>query len=311
MRIVFDIDDTIVWHTLSLKDKEVLDYQKVCGTKFLNRHAVWVDPLHYVIFPGFLALFRWLNDLNVPFSFFSAARAERNEQLVPLLMKKAFPKRYEEILKDVRIFSRHHCIETTGMSREENAKLQCFLSGMRKKKLAGVVCTEEELPHTLLIEDDYSYMVKGEEKNFVPVQFGVRFYSEEENSFQRNNFLHLHQAYYLCGLFMLIFDLALRKNLPVREAAWEIQVAQSLEPFVHGFRYQRLDQMELYWLGLSVLRQYDPQLRFYLKQPPDEEEWMIKRRKQRTIDQLLKTSAQNDGPPVTPGSAPSSPPNIE
>jgi len=71
----------------------------------------------------------------------------------------------EYVRNNVKIFSREHTIDTTEMSHAEKEKFQPKGMWGQKKKDLTVAVGSEKLKYTLLIDDDETYIVPGQEKN--------------------------------------------------------------------------------------------------------------------------------------------------
>lgn len=258
---VFDLDDTVVSSISYDKEAKLSELQEQLGFDFINNFSVEVLGYPHLIFPGYNALFRWLFDNGHNLYFFSNAIKERNEDLVPKFMKKFFPQDYQNILNRVKIFSRGDCIDTTKIwDQEEKNKYQSYHYGQCKKKLEGIVVEEKELPNTLLIEDDYSYMTCGEEYNLVMVSSGIGFYPYHKDS---EAFQEFHKAYYLCGLFQTMFECISKENFTLVEAAKYVQIDLEGKELNRDFYYPSRGKMDYYKKGLQILKTIDTNLDFY------------------------------------------------
>jgi hypothetical protein len=98
--IVFDIDDTLVKRIKS----DSLD-----GGTFELRLSSESSSHCYILLPGILELLQYLIlEKTLSVAFFSQGIEERNQTLIPIILERAFPDSYREILQKTRIFSRHH-----------------------------------------------------------------------------------------------------------------------------------------------------------------------------------------------------------
>ncbi len=280
---VFDIDDTL---TVSQSEKEhkVLEplVRERLGDAFFDRHCLMpIDYPHY-IFPGFYALFRWLHDKGGKIFFFSSGIEKRNTPFAAMMMERTFGKNPPEY----KVFSREHCIDTTNFSHsEEHAETyQSYIYGQRKKKMGGIIVPEVELSHTLLIEDDYSYMTKGEEYNLVWVESGLGYlptppskqYEEEFYTTSLfKNVARFHKSFYLAGLFSKIIEVQDEKNCTLLEATQEVQMEGHLLNEHRGNWYRSVKRLKYYIEGQKILSQIDPSLIFHYELPFNgKEDWV-------------------------------------
>jgi hypothetical protein len=78
-----------------------------------------------------------------------------------------------QIKQNVKIYSRDHEIDTTRLPDSEEDKYQpdskqygCMY-GQMKKDLRVVVEDKSQLSYTVLVDDDYSYVTKEQERNLL------------------------------------------------------------------------------------------------------------------------------------------------
>ena len=109
------------------------------GYAFERLYSEIMDGLPHFILNGTLELLRWVHDKGFEIVFFSNAVEERNRELCPILMERAFGKGNEP---PYRVLSRGDCIDTRRMDDEEGKVFQGLWFGNYKKKLAGVVVAE-------------------------------------------------------------------------------------------------------------------------------------------------------------------------
>ena len=257
---VFDLDGAIAIGADYEREKTEKGIKEKFGIEYFTKHCLYVYNWPYYIFPGYYALFRWLHSKGERILFFSSGTEERNVELVDKLMKMSFGDSASEI--GYKIFSRHHCIDTAEMERVESDKYQsCFL-GQRKKKLSGIVVHEDELQNTLLIDDDNSYMVKGEEYNFIYVRY-CYLYLQDTESIYSDPFHYFHRAYYLAGLFSKMFETMENNKVSLIEAAKYVQIDIEGKELNRDFQYPGIDRTEYYTKGLEILKQFDSTLEFY------------------------------------------------
>jgi hypothetical protein len=276
---VFDIDDTL---TVAQSEKEherlAPQVRELLGDEFYERHVI--EPIaeypHY-IFPGFYALFQWLHSKGAKLFFFSSGVERRNIPFAQQFMEKAFGDNPPEY----KVFSREHCIDTTYLRDEEKEVYQSYSYGQRKKKMGGIVVPEEELPQTLLIEDDHSYMTKGEEYNLVWIGSGYGYLPSRPNPDKQDKYYQnrlfdniqwFHKSFYLAGLFSKIFEVQAQKNCTLVEATQEVQMeGNSLSK--NELPYKSLRRLQYQIEGQKILSELDPSLVFHFELPDGDIEW--------------------------------------
>lgn len=277
---VFDIDGTLaIMQGAKQYERDKVIIEEKFGAAFLEQHCIVAADYPHFVFPGFYALFQWIHAQGGKIFFFSAGLEARNVTFAAQIMERAFgenPPAY-------KVFSRKDCINTHDyyMPDEVRKSYQGFSYGQYKKKMGGIVVPESELPYSLLIDDDHSYMTKGEDYNLVWVEV-TDYYLQEEPSKDRSfykshlfeNLNKFHKAYYLAGLFAKIFEVQTAKNITLVEATKEVQMEGG--SFGDGGRwYKSLIRLEYYLEGKKILNQIDPTLDFYytLPQEDDSDEW--------------------------------------
>lgn len=254
---IFDLDSTVVEALTYDKERICREIDQDLGTEFRQAMSLEAHGYTHMVFPGFCALFRWIRSRGDSIYFFSTGIEKRNLELVPKLMEMAFGNKAKKVLAGVRVFSRQHCINTENMSREEANKYQPHrFYGRLKKKLEELVVTRQELPWSLLIDDDFSYMVKGEEENFLYVPSCINYYSSRRFG---GEFRGFHKACYIRGVLEKILGSVKEKNIPLTEAAG------IFEKEIKEYRFAPRDQRMLAYFeqGLELLQEFDPDLRFY------------------------------------------------
>jgi hypothetical protein len=150
----------------------------------------------------------------------------------------------------------NHMPENQGLSHEEiREKIMPPLHGNMKKRMAGVICTPEELPNTLLLEDDSSYMAKGEEYNIVVTR--ASDYSIG------NEYAQLNRACFYAGLIQRIETWCQEHNKPLVEGARYWQFTDRNLVLEKSFFYRTCDDKSYYTEGFEILRRFDPKLQLY------------------------------------------------
>ena len=251
------------------------------GYAFERLYAEVMEGLPHFILNGALELLRWVHDKGFEIVFFSNAVAERNRELCPILMERAFGKGNEP---PYRVLSRGDCIDTRRMDDEARMAFQGLWFGNYKKKLAGVVVAEEHLPDTLMIEDDNSYAVKGEERNFVYGVYGGcanSFVSQPELSQYSGQDFHL--PFYFCGMLKRIVEYAEKTNVSLADAAVQVQYTDFGRVFpangvlITSGNYDTIpvplpprSDFSIFVEGVRELRKYNPGLVFWANKVVDE-----------------------------------------
>ena len=269
---VFDIDGAMAIMIDSKAEKVEKEVRDKFGDVFWEKHCLMAKYPHY-IFPGYYALFKWLHINGGKIFFFSSGLEIRNVELAAKMMEKAFGEAVSEV--PYKVFSRQHCVDTSSPywapPNPEAEKYKTFFHGQRKKVLAGIVVPEEEIANTLLIDDDTSYMVKGEEYNFISLRYAHEYLHD---GYRNDGFTHFHPAYYLAGLFSTLFDLRETKGMTLVEAAKFVQIDSEGAVLSRDFFYPSRKKIDFYLKGHQILSQIDPTLGFYYELPQggDEED---------------------------------------
>jgi hypothetical protein len=150
---VFDIDDTLVKFILDPKKAEDADIQLNFnaagkGTKEIKQSCNLI--------PGILELLQYIVlERKLRMAFFSAARSTRNGMLIPVILEKAFPDSFKEVLANSPIFSYHHI---HSMGKDLSVVTEHFEKYFSR---------EVSLENVILIDDDIFSNVEGQ--NFLRV----------------------------------------------------------------------------------------------------------------------------------------------
>ncbi len=272
---IFDIDGTLT----VVADYDAERIIKEIGEKFddqyYQKHTIEVLGYAHHIFPGFYALFRWLDELGANLIFFSTGIKQRNVPFAEDFMRRAFGDRVSEV--GYKVYSREDCIDTSGFMKEDDiSRYQSVYYGQRKKKLGSVVAPESELADSLLIDDDNSYMVKGEEYNFIHLDYCYDYLQRNYNNTLKD-FTKFHRAYYLAGMFDKIFQVRQEKNGSLVEAAKYVQYDLENGYLSNSFFFPSIDKIEYYLKGFEILKKYDTDIEYYYPMP-NPEEWLAKAR---------------------------------
>ena len=122
--VVFDLDGSLETPYFRKDDSaKVREWMlnHPCGYAFERLYAEIMDGLPHFILNGTLELLRWVHDKGFEIVFFSNAVEERNRELCPILMERAFGKGNEP---PYRVLSRGDCIDTRRMDDEEGKVFQ-------------------------------------------------------------------------------------------------------------------------------------------------------------------------------------------
>lgn len=268
-RIIFDLDGTIATAigTYDL-EKKLAPYIEDYGVTFIERHTLTAMEYPHLIFPGYYALLRWLHEQGWAIDFFSSGVEQRNRELADKLMQRTFGTELNRI--DYRVFSRQHTLDTQLLDlRSKDGKggkiYQSFFYGQCKKKLADVVVPESEMPHTLLVDDDKSYITAGEEKNIISLHYSYEYPRKRHGYQQAKHFEIMHNAYYLAGLLEAIIIRADQQQIPLTEAAYQLQITDfGREIDKELYCYPSLAHIDYYHKGLALLQTVEANLTFYL-----------------------------------------------
>ncbi len=263
---VFDIDGAIAIAVSYQPEKIEAAVKAKLGEAYFVKHCLTACNYPHYIFPGYYALFKWLHQQGGKIFFFSSGVEERNVELVDKMMQMSFGDAVSNV--EYKVFSRQHCIDTTSFRQDDmREKYQSFFYGQKKKKLGGIVVPEAELPNTLLIDDDTSYMVKGEEYNFISIRDNSSYLQEDRDE---TSFIYFHKACYLAGLFSTLFDLVREKGISLMEAAKFVQIDSEGVELSRSFYYPCKNRSKFFIQGLEILKEIDPTLQFYYKVPKKE-----------------------------------------
>lgn len=257
INFVFDIDDTLAVHFDNKERLKLLTEQiaEAYGNDFLEKNIITALGYPHFIFPGIPALLKYVHNLGHNIFIFSSAVKERNEELVDKLISLVWGNGTTAVRPKIKVFSRNDCLDTYYLEKQDD--YQPIFFGNLKKVLTDVVVPKEEMPWTLLIDDDASYMAKNEEYNFVKVECSSFFDILEYDRFYK--YAAFFKAFYLAGLFEAIFKRIEQKNCTAVNAAKYLQIDSSKIDFNSKFYYLfTLRNMEYYKAGIKILSAIDP-----------------------------------------------------
>ncbi len=240
--VVFDLDGTLETPYLEKRDVEGVRnaVSERFGADVFDRMYVEIlgDMPHFFL-NGALELLRWVNAHGMDIVFFSNAIRPRNEELCPILMARAFK---DGDPPSFRLFSRPDCLDQNhGVPGFERDDLDGLWGGGYKKRLAGVIVPEGEIDETLMVEDDYSYASKGEERNFI---YGM--YGGSANEFLTDwsrggkggeKVLPFHLPFWFCGILSRTLKIADSEGLTLADAALRAMYGDDWPRFPASGRY--------------------------------------------------------------------------
>lgn len=276
LTVVLDIDGVLVCDPMEEKEgrPKVL---KHLGEEFAEKYLVPVQDYVFPLYIGVPQLLRALWQHKTRLVIFSSGTERRNELLVPALLEYVFGAEADKAKEAIPFYSRHHCIDTDKVPRMERDQLQPEISslfhGWLKKDLRAVQPDPDRLRDTVLLDDDTSYMLKGQEKNFlyahtsrttpvVPRKSVVLEQGKEPQELDdtRSHFYHAFRDYGVLrrAIALMEQDAALRLD----DALYRVQVEQENTTFDKKFYYPSRKRFVLYQEGLQALRQVDPSLDF-------------------------------------------------
>jgi len=256
---VFDIDHTIaVPHSYDVETK-IKEAEDRYGVEFFKKHCIYACGYPHFLYPGYYELFQWLHSKGGKLLIFSTGIKQRNIEFIQKFMKNAFGEKASDI--ECKIFSRDDCIDTTRHRAVLDDKMQSYFYGQLKKKLSGIIVPETEMSNTLLIDDDKSYMVKGEEYNFMYVLYNHNYVISDRGN--GNGFYEFHQAYYLAGILSEIFKVKEEKKCSLVEATKFVQIDSTGSELNSSFRFPTTKDVNFILKGKEILKEFNPELKFH------------------------------------------------
>ncbi|MEM7589832.1 MAG: hypothetical protein AAF320_06745 [Myxococcota bacterium] len=275
LTMVLDIDSTLIGDLL---DKETGrdEITKELGEDFAQAYTLEVIGYPFPLYIGVPELLRALWQQNVRIAFFSSGTQKRNDLVVPALLQHAFGEQADTVKEQVAIYSRHHCIDTDKLTKEQKEQVQPEFSdtfhGWLKKDLRTIYSDPHLLRNTALMDDGASYMYRGQEKNFLYVNGNYGHVMERERIAIKQGeepeqlddlrccFYHIFYGY---GVFQRAVRLMQQETgLYLDDALYRVQVEQENATFDKGFYYPGKKRFALYQEGLQALQVINPQLDF-------------------------------------------------
>ena len=239
-RFVFDLDDTLESPGVYRDEvPEVAKWVRARWGEYADKCMIFPweyngDPMEYrngsytfFAFPGAIELLRWVHAKGIAMDFFSGAIPERNIDLCRDMMAAAFP---DGDIPPYRVFcTRTDSPADSSFDGKEYREKYCgFYYGQRKKVLRGLIVPPEEVPDTLLVDDDESYAAKDEEGNLVCYNCGCSTFSSYQSEMEHGEVyyrhgLDMHHVFYLAGILDRILEVADEKGMTLRDASVQVQ----------------------------------------------------------------------------------------
>ena len=278
-RVVFDLDYVLVSNIDSNYDIDTIRENigddsiiESCGYCFYLYNG-WKELIKYVM---------ELSDNQL--IFFSSGARERNEDIIPKMLERVLGRDPTEYVRNnVKIFSRHHTIDTRRMPDEESEKYQPVGMWGNTKKDLTVAVSAEELKYTVLIDDDENCILLGQEKNLLRI-YGqsavphlrncVKVSKDEDIVFDGKypveSFLSLNKLFYAAGVLRDVCDTYSRVDRDLVDIMWDNHGYKVVPSSIYGYDkpYELPMRYEMYQLGLETLKEIDSDVCFLIS--PDE-----------------------------------------
>lgn len=269
MCFALDIDETLATKVSHDIDNSYFHFVKQHFPEQIIPITLEGETYHHVLCHGALEAVRFLLKAGCRLALYSSGMDKRNQAFKTELLKRALSKEdFEKYHNQVQVLSREEHLFDTELYREERYRYQPELGdgmayGNQKKDLNYVISAfakigiKLSLDQIILIDDDLSWMLRGQEKNFL-IAPGCTVASMEM-SLSKNNMLKINQIFYCIGLLSTIF----KSDKPL-DTLFELQ-------FNNKKDYSELPkEMGYYKLGLELLRTVNKDLQLidkaYIKQ---------------------------------------------
>lgn len=284
VNVIFDLDCTLV---------EVI-YDKKEAAKLLTEGRISKDRIIYAcdyphyIYHGCREILQYAASItDYQLIFFSNAVPERNNELVPKLLANTFSgKELDNVTKKVKIYSRPDEIDTTELPDRGKEKYQPNYYGMygQMKKDLRAILPEDQLNMTVIIEDDRSYITKGQEKtllllngNDIYIGGSINFIDLDREEIEKFSFSSheygdkfpvLNKLIYGAGVLSKAYEMYQQENKAFTDILWSIQ-------FIRDDNSSMFDGKEIDWWnakkkakfydqGLKTLRKFNDKLTFQI-----------------------------------------------
>jgi len=295
--IAMDIDDFITTMSIDdLGDRDKLDpihYKKEYFIDIHFEHHQQKYAVENLLTPGCADFLRFLFDHEkIRPAFFSAGIRARNLTLASQIVQMLIDTGGDPTWMDrYDVYSREDCFDTTYIKEDDEFQPKHFF-GNYKKDLRVIyygreeyqkVCRnlenmypnkekdDEMLKNIILIEEDSSYLLAGQEKNmllcptfFQPHPYAVNYQNEDtpcepEDTFR--NFKSVNTIFYAAGVMDKTMKRYASENLSVPEILWEEQGTS----WYNADRKVERFPLHFFTAGRDVLRKYNPDLNFAIE----------------------------------------------
>ena len=276
IKVVFDLDYVLV-SNICLVDSKPNNFDKILQN--VGEDSVIESCGYYFyLYNGWKELIKYVMELSDnDLIFFSSGAKERNEDIIPKMLERVLERDPTEYMRNnVKIFSREHTIDTTEMSYAEIEKFQPKGMWGQKKKDLTVAVGSEKLKYTLLIDDDETYIIPGQEKNLLRIDGKSAVYnlyncikiSQDqkillENIPQYESFRTFNKLFYAAGVLRDVCDTYSKVDRDLVDIMWDDH-GFKVEPKDSG--YELVKRFELYQSGLELLGEINSDVGFLV--PP-------------------------------------------
>jgi hypothetical protein len=255
MKLVLDIDHTLAEPIASYNLEGYL------RNNITQESIIFAKGKPHYLYHGALEFIRYLHDISTfPLTYYSAGDPERNSEFATELMSRALGRTQANI----RPFKPCDQLIDSKMNREMQANIENG-AGHRKKDLSLSISEHPELvlSDVIFIDDDPSYVLKGQETNLLKVlehHAHIDAIGVELDYRNPDVFYSLNRIFYITGVLSLAINNARKDNLPITEALAKLQLDQTNSPWTYKDNLRKTENF--YNIGLNVLRQYNVNLKF-------------------------------------------------
>ena len=284
IKVVFDLDCVLVSDICMVEDRYDPKIEKILGN-IGEDSIVESCGYYFYLYNGWKELIKYvmeLSDNNL--IFFSSGARERNEDIIPKMLERVLGRDPMEYMRNnVKIFSRHHTIDTLRMPDEERKKYQPAGMWGNKKKDLRVAVSAEELKYTVLIDDDQTYILPGQEKNLLRIidQSAVLYLHDcvkmsrdhkkivFDGKYPVDSFLNMNKLFYAAGVLRDVCDTYSRVDRDLVDIMWDnhgFKVEQSSSGGFHATSesYKLLKRYKVYQSGLKLLKEINSDIDFLI-----------------------------------------------
>ena len=282
INVVLDIDDTIATG-FDRSDMESYQLENPWLSLF-QKENLYVEAFRpHIIHPGVVEFIQILDKMpHVKIHFFSAGISERNTILVEkLLIRSLGEQRYTEIKDTVTICSREHLESSNKEWINEKLDSQRKVFGINfgsfKKNLLNVLAPEDDIQWAVLIEDDHTYSMPGQEKNLLTLIRATDydfsgFYrkrldtTDEPIGIKNDRFFRVNHVFGYAGVFLTALENTQKNNTTLSEEIFKIHFIKNTEPNPSSeliMDYSVRTNLYYYELGLKHLKTVSPHINFW------------------------------------------------